>query len=150
MKGHYKYVDMARNAFDQLKKAKATTELVDKMFVNLPDSTKKEMSAASKEVRDSINKMMLIFLPSQKPSKGINRTDETLQTYLYRANSYLMSSDGKPSQMAKIALEKAKNETLNTVEKVNQFIQKQWDDYQKQIESVQFSIFKEINPIRSE
>ena len=147
MKGHYKYVDMARNAFDQLKKAKATTELVDKMFVNLPDSTKKEMSAASKEVRDSINKMMLIFLPSQKPSKGINRTDETLQTHLYRANSYLMSSDGKPSQMALIALKKAKSETEDAVSKVDQFIQNQWMNYQKKVESIEFSPFTELRLI---
>ena len=92
---------------------------------------------------------MKIFLPPQD-QKGIHRNPNTLNGHLYKAVSYINSSDGSPNQMAQIAIEKAKKETEKALIEVNQFFEKDWSEYQKNAEAARHSLFKSFEPIKME
>ncbi len=145
----YKIVEKATAAFEQLKLAKKTIKLVDNQMVNASDTLKKDIAKQGKTMQDSITKLMAIFLPPQD-QKGIVRNNNTLNTHLYRAGSYIGNSDGPPSQMAQIATEKAKKETEKALDAVNQFFEKDWSLYQKNAEAAKHSIFKFFEPIKLE
>lgn len=144
-----KMVSKATAAFDQLKQAKKTIKLVDDQMVNAPDTLKKEIAKQGKVMQDSIEKLMKIFLPPQE-QKGIVRNDNTLNAHLYRASSYIDNSDGPPSQMAQIAITKAKDETQKALNAVNNFFQKDWNKYQENAEAARHSVFKTFEPIKLE
>ena len=133
----------------QLKQAKKTIKLVDDQMVNAPDSVKTDIAKQGKAMQDSITNLMKIFLPPQN-QKGIVRNNNTLNTHLYRAGSYIGNSDGPPNQMAQIATENAKKETQKALEAVNTFFEKDWSTYQKNTEASKHSIFKLYEPIKLE
>ncbi len=150
LSSHYKVIEKAAASFNQLKEAKKTAELVKGLMTNAPDSVKKDIAKQTMAIQDSIKKLMEIFLPSQKPKKGIHKPKNTLNTYLYQAKNYIRSSDGAPNQMARIAIEKAKKETKLALAAVNKFFEKDWPVFQKNVEAARHTIFKRVAPVNLE
>ena len=142
-----KVIEKASMAFDQLKQAKKTIKLVDDQMINAPDSVKTDIANQGKAMQDSISQLMKTFLPPQD-QKGIHRNPNTLNSHLYRAVSYINSSDGPPNQMAQIAIERAKKETEKALNAVNQFFERDWSAYKKNAEAAQHSLFKPFEPIK--
>ena len=82
--------------------------------------------------------------------KGIQRSSDNVNGALRGVRRYLSDVEGEPSQMAKVTLEKARRETKAVLEKVNAFFEKDFAEYQKEVEAVQFSLFKERKAIKLE
>ena len=139
-------VTKAKKAFDNLKTAKKTIELVNSQIVNAPDSTQKEIKDLGKGMKDSLDNLMKLFTnpPNQK---GIQRAPNTLNGKISAAMYHLGSSVGKPGGNAINAKRNAETHTKEVLEKVNAFFETDWKDYQKKVESIQYSLFKEIETI---
>jgi photosystem II stability/assembly factor-like uncharacterized protein len=146
---YFKIVEKATAAFDQLKQAKKTIKLVDSQMVNAPDTLKKDIAKQGKAMQDSISQLMKIFLSPQN-QKGIQRNANILNSHLYRASSYIRSSEGAPNQMAQFAIKKAKTETQKALDAVNTFFKNDWPEYQKNAEAAKHSLFKPFEPIKLE
>ncbi len=145
----YAMVGKATEAFDQLKAAKKTIKLVNDQMVNVPDSTKKEIKKLGKSMQDSIKNLQNLFT-DEPDLKGIQRNPNTLNGYLFDASGYIRSSDGAPNQMARFATKKATLEAKKTLDAVNQFFEKDWKNYQEEVEAIQRSLFKEYEQIKLE
>ncbi len=144
---YFELVDTARMAYDLLKDMEKTIGLTEKMLVNLPDSTKKEIKEDSKMLKDSLTTFKNLYrTPPGK--KGIQRVDNTLNSNLYTVNSYIRNSEGEPNQMARYAWKKARIQTREVVGRINNFIEKEWKAYREKIENIEFSIFKEVESIK--
>ncbi len=145
----YKFVKNTTTGFEQLKSAKKTIKLVNSQMVHAPDSTKKNIKKLGAAMQDSIKQLMKLYTLPQK-RKGIQRSSENLTSYIWGAYSYIRASDGKPNQMAEFATKKMKKEAAVVIGKVNDFFEKDWKEYQEEVEAVRAPLFKEVKEITLE
>ena len=144
-----KVVKAASDGFQQLQDAGKTIKLVDEALVNAPDSTKKTIADLGKALRDSITELEKLYM-DPVGQKGIQRTAENLGNTLRTANRYLSDVDGAPSQMAELSLDRVQRETREVLAKINDFMTTDFADYQKKVQMVQYSLFKEYEPVKME
>ncbi len=145
----YKLVNAATDAWKKLGEGKKTIKRVDAALVNAPDSLKKEIVELGKALQDSIKNLEKVYFdpPNQK---GIQRNPNTLRSTLFRASSYIGNSEGEPSQSAQIMTEKARREVTDVVDKINALFENDFAEYQKKVEEVQYSLFKDYEPVKME
>ena len=146
-------VEVATEGFSRLREARKTIKLVDGQLGQVPDSTKQEIVKLGKSMVDSIQKLEDLYMLPQG-LKGIQRTPDVINNYLYTASSYLRSSDwsrGEASQMATYAVEQAREKVDEAIAEINTFFAEDWKAYQEKVESIPRPIFKEYEALeRSE
>ncbi|MEM1322402.1 MAG: hypothetical protein AAGG75_19220 [Bacteroidota bacterium] len=140
-------VTKASEGFARLQEAQKTVKLVDEQMINVPDSTKKEIAKMGKTMKDSISQLMNLYMNPEN-TKGIIRSSDKLNSYLYRANRYISDSKGAPNQMAQLTTEQAKAKVEEVLGRINAFFDKDWAAYQEAVEQVQYSLFKAYDPIK--
>lgn len=145
----YKLVNTATAAWNQLGDAKKIIKRVDGALVNAPDSLKKEVADLGKALKDSISTFENIYMdpPNQK---GIQRNPNTMMGTLFGASRYIGNSDGAPSPSAQVLIKKARKEVTQTVKKINAFFENDFAAYRKKVEAVQYSLFKDFEPVKME
>ncbi len=148
-KDFQKLVGQCSAAFNRLKSAKKTIKLVNDQMVNAPDSTKTMIKKLGGTMQDSISQLMNLFTNSQD-GKGIQSSNHTLNSKLFRANAYINASDGPPNQMARFSIAQAREKATEVIAQVNQFFQEDWSKYQIEVESKRHSLFKSYQPIQIE
>ncbi|RMF22997.1 MAG: hypothetical protein D6765_13650, partial [Bacteroidetes bacterium] len=79
---------------------------------------------------------------------GIQRSPDLLNTALFRASSYLNSSDGAPNPTARLVLEQARQKTREVLEAVNAFFEKDFQAFRERVESQEIRLFKDFEPLR--
>jgi len=111
-----------------------------------PDSTKKEITKLGKALQDSIATIEKLYM---QPTglKGIQRSSDNLQYRLYQTSSYISALDGRPTQAVEHMMNTIRTEMEDILEQVNGFFDDDFADYQEQVEDVQYSLFKEIDPV---
>lgn len=139
----YQVVERVTKAYDRLKEAEKTIGLVESQFVNVPDSTKKEVLKLGSALKDSISNLKELFF-SHKEVKGIKRGAEDLNSKLYNALSYIGGNPGEPNSNTKISINRAKSEADRVIEKVNTLLDAPWKEYRGKAEGVRYSLFKEF------
>ena len=82
--------------------------------------------------------------------KGIQRSTGKLNSTLYSTSSYIRASPGAPNQAAQVMMSRAREQTEEVLAKINTFFEEDFSEYQKKVEAVQFSLFKEFKPIKLE
>lgn len=146
MDDYEKIVSAASDGFQALQDAGKTIKLVNSALANAPEDTKKELSKTGKALQDSIAQLEKLYMDPEG-LKGIQRTAENLSNTLRSARRYLSDISGEPSQMATLTLEAARKETREVLAKINEFMSGDFAGYQQQVEAVQYSLFKEFEPI---
>lgn len=147
MAGFYKMIKPATDAFNRIREAQKSIKIVSDAAANAPEATKKELTQMSKTLTDSLSKLELLFVAPEN-QKGISRSQENLISTMSRASSYINASDGAPSPSAIIALNMAKKELNEVVNRVNNFFSKDFAAYQQKVESTPFSLLKKYEPIK--
>ncbi len=142
----YSLIEKATTGFNGLLDAEKTIKLVNEALVNAPDSTKKEISKLGKSLKDSIAQLEKRYMQPEG-LKGIQRNPNTLNTTLFRTFSYIGSSEGAPNQAARLMLEKTRKEVTAVASDINAFFEKDFADYQKKVEAIKYSLFKEFETI---
>jgi hypothetical protein len=137
-----KTISLAAETFSRLREAKKTIGKVQDMLVNVPDSLKENVIKTGKNLQDSLSNMMKVFtLP--RDFRGIDSVTPTLNGALWNARGYLGDAPGKPGANAMAAVAQARKEVADIVTRVNAFFEKDWAEYRKAAEAIQFSLFKE-------
>jgi hypothetical protein len=126
-----------------LKEAEKTIGLVEGQFVNVPDSTKKEIMKLGTALKDSISNLKDKFF-QHKEEKGIKRSSKNLNSKLYSAMGYLNANNAAPNATAQTAVAVAKREAEAVVNQVNGLFEGQWKSYREKVEAVQYSLFKAV------
>ena len=144
-----KMVETATDAFDRLKSAKKTVQLVNNALSHLPDSTKKEFSTLGKALQDSISNLQDLFMDSPD-TKGIVRTPGLLNSTLFGTSRYLSASEGAPNQSARHMLKQLMIQLGETLDKINTFFTGDFAEYQQKVEQTNFSLFKKYERLKLE
>ncbi|MFK7808881.1 MAG: WD40/YVTN/BNR-like repeat-containing protein, partial [Saprospiraceae bacterium] len=145
----YKTVEKTTIGFDRLKEAKKTIKLVNDQMINAPDSTKENIKKLGTAMQDSIKNLMKLYVMPQG-LKGIQRNPNNLNGYIWNTYSYIRASDGKPNQMAEYSTKKLNKEIKIVIDQVNKFFSEDWDNYQKEVEKANASLFKKYDLIEIE
>ncbi len=143
----YKVVEKAAAGFERLQEAKKTFKLVDQALTNAPDSLKKEISKLGKSLQDSIASLEKRYMVPDG-LKGIQRDPDNLQGKLWRTSSYINASEGAPNQSARIMIEQTRKEVAAVLDDINRLMEKDFAEYRKKVEAVQFSLFKTWEPVK--
>lgn len=139
----YQTVERATKAYDRLKEAEKTIKMIEEQFVNVPDSTKKEVIKLGATMRDSINNLKEKFF-QHKEVKGIQRNPDVLTARFRKAMGYIYGGQGAPNATAQIAVAEAKREAEALIEQVNTLFDTPWKTYRAKAETVRYSLFKDF------
>lgn len=140
-------VEKASASFKQLMEARKTIGLVNDALVNAPDSTKKTIADQGKELIKKLDELEKHYMQPDG-LKGIQRSSDNVNGDLGGVASYLRSLDGPPNQPVKLMMQKAETRLAGVLDQVNGFFAKDFADYQKQVEAVKFSLFKEMEAVK--
>ena len=141
-----KIVKNATAGFDRLQELKDNIKLVSSALENVPDSLKKDITKLAKSMQDTITALERRYMMPEG-LKGIQRDPENITGNIWRTRSYLESSDGPPNQNARIMTEKVRKEVAAVVADINRLVEKDFMEYQKQVEALKYSLFKTYKPV---
>jgi len=139
----YKTVERVVKAYDRLKEAEKTIGMVEGQFVNVPDSTKKEVNKLGTAIKDSISVLKEKFF-QHKEEKGIKRDPDNMNAKFWKAFGYINGNTGEPNSTTKVAIATAKSDAESLIETVNALFEKQWVAYRAKVEEVKYSLFKDF------
>lgn len=146
MADYEKLIRASSQAFDQLKNAIKTVDLIDKVLVNAPDSTQKDVKKLNKDIRKSIDRLVELYMLPEDV-KGIQSAQDKLQSIIGTANRYLSSSAGNPGENATIAADFAFQQLKATLDKVNAFVTDDWQAYVDKIKAIEFDLFNKVETV---
>ena len=148
-KEFYKTVNAANDGFKRLADVKKNIQLVDKAMEYAPDSLKKEITKMGKSLQDSIKQLEEKYMMPDG-LKGIQRDPNLLQGQLWRTSSYIRASNGSPNQSARIMMDQTKKMVSDILSEINTLMDKDFAAYKKKVGEVQYTLFKEFEPIKME
>ena len=145
-----KKIELATQATKRLNEVNETTKTILKKLKGDDDKIK-ELKKMAKAVQDSI-KVMKEKINGKDPSQyqGIYRSATTLSAKIRRAYFNLQSTWHAPDQGQKLLVAQAEEAIKTTVTKINDFIAKDWTDFQKKVEESKFSLFNSYEPFKIE
>ena len=146
-KDFYKTVNAANDVFKRLSDIKKNIKLVDGALENAPDSLKKEISKMGKSLQDSVTQFEKKYMMPEG-LKGIQRDPNLLGGQLRRTSSYIGASDGAPNQSARMMMDQTKKMVGEILTKINELMDKDFAEYRKKVEAVDYSLFKEFDLIK--
>ncbi len=142
-------VEAATKGFTQLQDTRATIKLVNKSLVNAPDSIQTQIKDLGKALQDNIDSLELLYMEA-KDVKGIKSNPTDLMSAIWDARSYMGNMNGTPSQMFLLAMDKARAQTNTVLEEINTFMEQDFKPYQKKVDALNFSLFKEVEVLKME
>jgi photosystem II stability/assembly factor-like uncharacterized protein len=142
-----KLSESAAKSFENLKNAQKSIDMVTNQLEFVTDSIKTKINKSSSAMKDSIAQLMKLYL-LPKDAKGLNHVINNLAKTLGKAESYIKTNKGALNTNGKIAMELATKETNQVLEKVNNFIEKNWNKYKEEIISYKIPVFKDIEKIK--
>jgi len=145
---HARLVTTAKDAFDKLKEAVKTIDLINKQLdhVDVHDTIVKTLKKKGKAMNDSIKLLMRSFLLPED-FKGYDHVSVNLERQLSKVGEYIHSSRGEPGATAKSMLVQVEKELNLILDSMNSFFTESWTVYQKEVEQSQLSLFKDYKPI---
>lgn len=139
-------VEAATTGFNRLLEARRTIDLVEKALINVPDSTLQMIKKEGKALRDSLDKLELLYMQPEN-QKGIQRRPDNLNATLFSASRYTSETQGEPSQMARLEVDRARRHTTQVINQVNAFLTGPFAAYRQKVEQIPFSLFKPMAPV---
>ncbi|MCB0643139.1 MAG: hypothetical protein KDC44_15930, partial [Phaeodactylibacter sp.] len=146
---YYALVERATKGFDRLKEAEKTIKAVDQMLLNVTDTTKTAIQKQGKMLKDSLDAYMKLYMMPDD-LKGIQRSSENINSYLWRTSNYLDDSNwnkGEASQMAGIYRKKAESAVQEALDRINAFFDSDWKEYRSAVEQLEQPLFKDYEKL---
>jgi len=145
----YYIVEKARAGFERIEEGKATIGRVNQSIEALSDSSQQAIKKLGKSLQDSLAMLEeLYFLPED--FKGIRRTSDKLGSAFWGVSTYLRVEDGELNPSGAIKLRELREQTAEVLERINTFFSTHFAEYEQKVEALEFSLFKEMEPIKLE
>ncbi len=142
-------IGKSAEAYDQLKDAKKTIGLVEKIIATQEDSTVVDLQDTIKSMKTTIDSLMNLYM-DPPGLKGIQRNPKTINSNLWRTRSYLRATDGPPSPNGQIKIDQVTELAKQVIQGGNEFFEKDWVQFRKMYEALEFNLFKDIEPVKIE
>jgi len=148
MKSFNNTVEKVTTAYDNLKEAKKSLGLYEKIIEVQPDTVKKEYTKLNKEISSNIDSLMNLYMLPKPVKTQYEDDSHTLMTKLWNARRFLGSSNGAPTPNGQNAIKNADRKSEEILEGVNAFFSKDWKEYIEKIKALPLDIFKEYEEVR--
>ena len=141
--------EIAGKATERLVQSKEIADEYIKKMKEKDEKGYKELIDKSKAVKDSIESLLIPFVGEDYSDKqGIIRSpNPDIGDRLGTASYYIETSLEAPGATEKRLVEQAEKELDGALKKVNEFYNTEWTDYRKEIEKLEFSPFKDYEPL---
>ncbi|MDX2304938.1 MAG: hypothetical protein NW226_19160 [Microscillaceae bacterium] len=143
-----KKIELSTQAAERLDEANETTQIILKQLEGNDEKTK-ELKKLGKTIQDTI-KVLLESIRGKEGLQGIQRNPNTLSAKIGDAFYTLQDSWNAPDQGQTRLVAQAEKAVVETLEKVNRFIENDWANFKKKVEENKFSLFKEYKPLKTE
>jgi photosystem II stability/assembly factor-like uncharacterized protein len=149
----YKRIEKSRalagEAMKQLRNAKKVAEDYQKRLKDEDAKAYKDLIKSSKTVQDSIEQLMQLFVGEDNSKKqGIIRSPyPSINSRFGTASWYLGGPLDPPGATEERLIEQAEAKLDIAIEKVNEFFKKDWPEYRKAVEAVEFKPFEDYEPL---
>lgn len=146
----YSTVEVATKSFNQLKELQKSLGLVNQNLSMAPDSTQKAFKERSKALADSLQNLVELFTAPEN-QKGIQRNPDNINSLLFRTWRFLQNApQGGANQMAQISRQQAEKKLKAALDRINLFYENEWTAFQKDVEVLNLTPFKALEPVRLE
>lgn len=144
-----------RQATDQLIEAQEMLEEAGDMLASdKAEGNDEEVEALQERttaVKDSVNALMDYVFGEEIDKQGIVRNpDPTVTSKLNEPARYINSAIDGPGRTERILMDRAREAVAETLEKINGFLDEEWPQYIEEMEQVELSPFKELEPVEME
>lgn len=143
---HYKNVRRANQAFENIREATKNIDLVKNTLLYVPDSVKKNLIALTDSLSNELKDLEKLFMPPAD-ERGIRDDSDKLQAYLWMPLYYLGDGRIAPGDNAINSIRTAEKQTEIVVQKVNDFFESRWLNWQKEVGKIDRPLFKEIKKV---
>ena len=135
------------SVMDRIREAKNVVSSVDKLLDLKNNKSHKELQKNGKVITDSL-KVLEELIVNKKGLQGIVRSPNILSGKVGAINRYLYNNLSGPNQSHAYLLDYAEEETNRVLKRVNNFFEKDWEEYQSNVEDADLSLFKEYEAIK--
>lgn len=142
-------VEVASDAMDRLRDARATVDLFAKELKDRDDDAAKDARDKGKAAKDTANVLMERFIGRQNV-QGIYRDPTTLNALLGTASTYIQAGNDAPGQAANRAFAQVEAALRATLADINAFFAGDWAAYRQAIEAANVELFESYAPLRLE
>lgn len=133
-------------AFEQLKAAKKSLDVVKASMEHVTAKDKDTVMQHSKMMADSLNALMAIYF-TPIDFVGYDHVTVRLSDHLQMAQALLSASNGRPGENALAALAHARLEAKQAIDRINAFFEKDWAAYQSRVDGIEKPMFPNITPV---
>ena len=138
-------MELSGKAVEQLGKSKSILADYQKRIKKQDAKQYEALLKRCKEASDQLTGLIDLFLGIEDKRQGIVRNPEpTVMARIYGASRYVNSRPAGITSTEKTLIKHAKNQTAESLEKVNTFYQETWKGLQEEIESISLSEFETI------
>ena len=148
IKQFYAKVEKVTEAFNNLKDAKKSMALYDKIIAVQEDTIKKEFKSLAKDISGEIDSLMNLYILPESDKPEYRYDDETVNNYLQNARRFLGTSTGAPTPNGAYAIKNAEAKSQEVLRGINAFFKEDWTDYVEKIKALPLDIFKTYEAIR--
>ena len=127
---------------DQLNEIKNGIELVEKMLSE--DELSKDIRERTKVTKDTV-KFFIELINSPEDVQGIRRSPDILSYKLSMLNYYIGSAIDRPNRSQEIIMAQASEEAEKVLEQIDAWLEEDWAETRKIIESANLSPFNKEN-----
>lgn len=140
---------LAGKAMEQLNESKKVAEQYKKILKEHKDGKYKNALKQSDSIIKSIDKLVDMMIGKEDKRQGITRNPTpTSVTLLFTARGYVNSLLQEPGKTEQQLVENGFKEVDNAIEKINTFFINEWPAYQKNIETLNLSLFKDVETLK--
>lgn len=140
---------LAGKAMEQLNESKKVAEQYKKILKEHKDEKYKDVLKQSDSIIKNIDKLVDMMIGKEDKRQGITRNPTpTSVTLLFTARGYVNSLLQEPGKTEQQLVENGFKEVDNAIEKINTFFINEWPTYQKNIETLNLTLFKEVEPLK--
>ena len=148
IKQFYSKVEKVTEAYNNLREAKKSMTLYDKIIEVQEDTVKKEFKSLTKEISGELDSLMNLYMLPESDKPEYRYDDETVNNYLQNARRFLGTSTGAPTPNGEYAIKNAEAKAQEVLEGINAFFEEDWKSYVDKVKALPLDIFKTYDAIR--
>ena len=140
--------EISAEAYDRLEDALKTISAINARIKDKEDDSLDELEKNGTALNDSIKVLKELFVEPEV--QGFRQDPTRVLMRMFTPYRYLQASFDEPGENVKLTWDVAKQSLSDAVNKVNQFFNKDWKEYQSAVQEANITYFDEYIPIELE
>ncbi|WP_273443899.1 VPS10 domain-containing protein [Neolewinella agarilytica] len=130
-------------AWNDLQQAGKAVKRIQGLLKDAPKMVKDSLGKDAKGILKSIAEIEEIFV-EKEGLKGIQRNPTNLRAKMFSASRYIGQVEGKPTQMAEVALEQYQAGAKDFIAKIESFLSGDFAAFRKEVDAADLSLFGKL------